>query len=151
METSQTVKTKRVCAQLIQLTKGYRIRRDLDNMVMNVLQAKLAYEVLVFLSRKQFCEAVNRHFSSRLPLNSDSSREYLLAKPHLVDINMAKLRLDAISITFNKAYSLRIVIPESLLGMKHEADVAAETIPVLRFNASSQESVQLCLSGRTSD
>jgi hexokinase len=39
-------------AQLIQLTKGYRIRRVLDNKVINVLQAKLAYKVLVFLSRK---------------------------------------------------------------------------------------------------
>jgi hypothetical protein len=38
--------------QLIQLTKGYRIRRVLNNKVMNVLQAKMAYEVLVFLSRK---------------------------------------------------------------------------------------------------
>jgi hypothetical protein len=39
-------------AQLIQLTKGYRIRRVLNSKVVNVLQAKLAYEVLVFLSRK---------------------------------------------------------------------------------------------------
>ena len=124
-------------AQLIQLTKGYRIRRDLDNKVMNVLQAKLAYEVFVFLSRKQLCEAVSRHLSSRLPLNSDSSRFYLLAKPHLVDINMAKLRLNAISVTVDKAYGLRIVTLESLLSMKREADVAAEAILVLRFNASS--------------
>ena len=124
-------------AQLIQLTKGYRIRRDLDNKVMNVLQAKLAYEVLVFLSRKKLCEAVSRHLSSRLPLNSNSSTVYLLAEPHLIDINIAKLRLDAISVTFNKAYSLRIVTLESLLSIKCEADVAAEAILVLRFNASS--------------
>jgi hypothetical protein len=104
---------------------------------MNVLQAKLAYEVFVFLSRKQLCEAVSRHLSSRLPFNIDSSRIYLLAEPHLMDINMAKLRLDAISVTFDKAYSLRIVTLESLLSMKREADVAAEAILVLRFNASS--------------
>jgi hypothetical protein len=104
---------------------------------MNVLQAKLAYKVLVFLLRKQLCEAISRHLSSRLPLNSDSSRVYLLAKPHLMDINMAKLCLDAISVTFNKAYSLRIITPESLLSMKRKADVAAEAILVLRFNASS--------------
>jgi hypothetical protein len=30
--------------------------RDLDNKVIDVSQAKLAYEVLVFLSRKQLCE-----------------------------------------------------------------------------------------------
>ena len=104
---------------------------------MNVLQAKLAYEVLVFLLRKQLCEAISRHLSSRLLLNSDSSTVYLLAEPHLMDINMAKLRLDAISVTFDKAYSLRIVTLESLLSMKCEADVAAEAIPVLRFNTSS--------------
>ena len=40
-------------AQLVQLTKGYRARRVLDDQVMNVLQAKLAYEVLMFLSRKE--------------------------------------------------------------------------------------------------
>jgi hypothetical protein len=123
--------------QLIQLTKEYRRRRDLDNKVTNVLQVKLAYEVLVFLSRKQFSEAIGRHFSSRFPFNSESSCVYLLAKPHLMDINMAKLCLDAISVTFDKAYSLRVVAPESLLGMKHEANVVAEAIPILRFNASS--------------
>jgi hypothetical protein len=105
--------------------------------VVNVLQAKLAYEVLVFLSRKQLCEAISRHLSSGLPLNSDSSRVYLLAKPHLMDIDMAKLRLNAISVTFHKAYGLRIVALEGLLSMKRKADIAAEAIPVLRFNASS--------------
>jgi hypothetical protein len=82
MKTSQTAKsiTCTHAAQLIQLTKRYRIRRDLDNKLMNVLQAKLAYEVLVFLSKKQLCEAVSRHLRSRLPLNSDSSRVFLLAK-----------------------------------------------------------------------
>jgi hypothetical protein len=54
-----------------------------------------------------------------------------------MDVNMAKLRLDAISVTFDKAYSLRIVTLESLLSMKCEANVAAETILVLRFNAGS--------------
>jgi hypothetical protein len=103
--TNSKSKTRARAAQLIQLTKGYRIMRDLDNKVMNVLRAKLAYEVLVFLPRNQLCEAVSRHPSSRLPLNSDSSRVYLLAK----------LRLDAISVTFDKAYSLRIVAPESFL------------------------------------
>ena len=99
--------------------------------MIDVLQAKLAYEVLVFLSRKQFSEAVSRHLSSGLPFDRDSSSVYLLAKPHLVDINMAKLYLDSISVTFNKAYSLSIVAPESLLGVKCEANVAAEAIPVL--------------------
>ena len=135
--TNSKNKTRARIAQLIQLTKGYRIRRDLDNKVMNVLQAKLAYEVLVFLSRKQLCEAISRHLSSRLPFNSDSASVYLLAKPHLMDINMTKLGLDSISVTLNEAYSLCIVAPESLLGVKCEADVAAEAIPVLRFNASS--------------
>jgi hypothetical protein len=54
-----------------------------------------------------------------------------------VDINMAKLCLDAISVTLNKAYCLRIVKLESLLSMKHEANVAAEAILVLQFEASS--------------
>jgi hypothetical protein len=90
----------------------------------------------MFLSRKQLCEAISRHISSRLPLNSDSPRVYLLAKPHLVDINMAKLRLDAICVTLNKAYSLRIVTLEGLLSIKREADIAAEAILVLRFDAS---------------
>jgi hypothetical protein len=82
METSQMVKTERVCAQLIQLTQGYRIRRDLDNKVIDVLQAKLAYEVLKFLSRKQLCEAFSRPVSSRLPLDTDSASVYLVAKPN---------------------------------------------------------------------
>jgi hypothetical protein len=120
-----------LATQLIQLTKEYKIMRDLDNKVMNVFQAKLAYEVLIFLLRKQLCEAVSRHLSSRLSLSSDSSRVYLLAKPRLVDINKAKLCLNAISVTFGKAYSLRIFIPESLLGMKGKANVVAKAILVL--------------------
>jgi hypothetical protein len=91
----------------------------------------------MFLLRKQLCEAVGGHLSSRLLLNCNSSRVYLLTKPHLVDINMAKLRLDAICVALNKAYSLRIVTLESLLSMKCEADITAEAILVLRFNASS--------------
>jgi hypothetical protein len=125
-----------LAAQLVQLITRYWARRVLDDEIMNILQTKLAYEVLMFLSWKQLREAVSRHVSSRLPLNSDSSRVYLLAKPHLVDIHVAKLCLDAICVTLNKAYSLRIVTPESLLGMKREADIAAEAIPVLRFDAS---------------
>jgi hypothetical protein len=103
----------------------------------NIHQAKLAYKVLMFLSRKELCEAVSRHVSSRLPLNCDSSRIYFLAKSHLVDINMAKLRLDTISVTLNKAYSLRIVTLESLLSVKCKANIAAEAIAVLRFDSSS--------------
>jgi hypothetical protein len=103
----------------------------------DVLHAQLSDKVLVFLTRKQLCEAVGRHLSSRFPFDSDSSCVYLLAKPHLMNINMAKLCLDAISVTFDKAYSLRVAAPESLLGMKREADVVAEAIPILRFNASS--------------
>jgi hypothetical protein len=104
---------------------------------MNVLQAKLANKVLMFLLREQLCKAVSRHLSSRLPLNCNPSRVYLLAKPHLIDINIAKLCLDAISVTLDKAYSLSIVTLESLLSIKHEANIAAEAIPVLRFDASS--------------
>ena len=40
-------------AQLVYLISRYWRRRVLDDKVTNVLQAKLAYEVLVFLSRKQ--------------------------------------------------------------------------------------------------
>ena len=83
---------------------------------------------------KQLCEAVSKHLSSRLPLNSNSSQVYLLAEPHLMDIDMARLRSDAISITFDKAYSLRIATPESLFGEKCKADVAVQAIPVLWFN-----------------
>jgi hypothetical protein len=90
----------------------------------------------VFLSWKQLREAVGRHVSSRLPFDSDSSSIYLLAKPHLIDIYMAKLRLDAIGVALHKAYSLGVVAPKSLLGMKCEANITAEAIPVLRFDAS---------------
>jgi hypothetical protein len=98
---------------------------------MNVLQAKLAYEVVVFLSREQLCEAVSRHIHSRLPLNSDSPRIHLLAEPHLMNINVAKLGLDSISVALYQAYSLSVVTPESFLAIKGEANVAAEAIPVL--------------------
>jgi hypothetical protein len=109
--------------------KGHRMR-DLDNKVIDVPQAKLAYEVLVFLLRKQLCEAISRHRSSRLPFNSDSSSFYLLTEPHLMDINVTKLSLDSISVA-HQAYSLSVVTPKSLLGMKREANIAAESIPVL--------------------
>jgi hypothetical protein len=66
--------------------------------VIDVLQAKLSYEVLMFLSREQLCEAVSRHIRSRLLLNSDPSRIHLLAEPHLMNINVAKLSLDLISV-----------------------------------------------------
>jgi hypothetical protein len=91
----------------------------------------------MLLSRKQLCEAISRHLSSRLPLNSDSSRVYLLAKPHLVDIDVTKLCLDAICVTLNKAYSLRIVTLKSLLSVQRKANIAAEAILILRFDASS--------------
>ena len=64
---------------------------------------------------------------------------------------MAKLCLDIICVTLNKAYSLRVVTLDSLLSVKRESDITAEAIPVLRFDASSQESVQLCLGGRSGD
>jgi hypothetical protein len=89
------------------------------------------------LLRKQLCKAVSRHVSSRLLLNCDSSRVYLLAKPHLIDINIAKLCLDAICITLNKAHSLCIITLESFLSMKCKANIIAKVILVLRFNASS--------------
>jgi hypothetical protein len=99
--------------------------------MMNVLQAKLAYEVLVFLSRKQLSEAVGRHLSSRLLFNSDSSSFHLLAEPHLMNVNVAKLRLNTICVAFYKAYSLSVVTPKSLLSVEREANIAAESIPVL--------------------
>jgi hypothetical protein len=91
----------------------------------------------MFLLRKQLCKAVSRHLSSRLLLNRNSSGVYLLTKLHLVDINIAKLYLDAIRVALNKAYSLRIVTLESLLSIKRKANIAAEAILVLRFDASS--------------
>jgi hypothetical protein len=117
----------------------------------NVLQAKLAYEVLVFLLRKQLCEAVSRHLSSRLPLNSDPFSFHLLAEPHLMNVDVTKLSLDLISVALYKAYSLSVVTLESLLSVQRKANIAAELIPVLRFNASSRESIQLCFGGRASD
>jgi hypothetical protein len=54
-----------------------------------------------------------------------------------MDINIAQLCLDAVGITLNKAHCLSIVIPESFLSVKEKADIAAEAIPVLRFNTSS--------------
>jgi hypothetical protein len=91
--------------------------------VTNVLHVQLLDEVVVFLTREQLCEAVSRHLSSRLPLDSDSSSVYLLAKPHLMDIDVVKLCLDAIDLALSETYSLRFVTPESLLGMKRKADV----------------------------
>jgi hypothetical protein len=91
----------------------------------------------VFLLREQLCKAVSRHIRSRLPLNSDSPRIYLLAEPHLVDIHMAKLCLNSISVALHQAYSLSVVTPESLLSVKREANVAVEVILVLRFHTSS--------------
>jgi hypothetical protein len=44
---------------------------------------------------------------------------------------MAKLRLDTINVALHKAYSLRVVTPESLLGIKRKANIAAEAISVL--------------------
>jgi hypothetical protein len=99
--------------------------------VANALHAQLLDEVLMFLTRKQFCKAVSRHLSSRLPLNSDSSSVYFLAKQNLMDVDMVKPCLDAINVALRKTYNLRIVTPESLLGMKRKANVAAEAIPVL--------------------
>jgi hypothetical protein len=108
-----------------------RKRPNSVNKVANVLHAQLLDEILMFLTRKQFCKAVSKHLSSRLPLNSDSSSIYLLAKQNLTDVDMAKPCLDAINVALRKTYSLRIVTPESLLGMKRKANVAAEVISVL--------------------
>jgi hypothetical protein len=91
----------------------------------------------MFLLRKQLCKAISGHFSSRLLLNRNSSRVYFLTKLHLVDNNIAKLCLDAICVALNKVYSLRIVTLESLLSIERKANIAAEAILVLQFNASS--------------
>jgi hypothetical protein len=96
-------------AQLVQLPKWYKTRRVLANEVMNILQAKLAYEVLMLLSREQLCEIISRNVGSRLPFNSNPSRAEYLTEPHLMGINMAKLGLDSISIALHKAYSLGVV------------------------------------------
>jgi hypothetical protein len=85
----------------------------------------------MLLMRKQLCEAVGTHLSSRLPFDSDSSSIYLLTKPHQMDIDVTKLCLDAVDCALSEAYSLRIVTPESLLGVKREANVAAEAISIL--------------------
>jgi hypothetical protein len=97
----------------------------------DVLHAKLAYEVLVFLTREQLSKAVGRHLSSGFPFNSDPSSFHLLAEPHLMNINMTKLGLDSISVALYKAYSLSVITPKSLLGVKNKANIAAESIPVL--------------------
>jgi hypothetical protein len=68
-----------------------------------------------------------------------------------MNVNVAKLRLNAVCIAFYEAYSLSIVTPKSLLSLKREANIAAELILVLRFNASSGESIELCFSRRISD
>jgi hypothetical protein len=91
----------------------------------------------VFLLREQLCEAVSRYIRSRLLLNSDPSRIHLLAEPHLMNINVAKLGLDSISVALYQAYSLSVVTPESLLSVKREANVTVEAILVLQFHTSS--------------
>jgi hypothetical protein len=91
----------------------------------------------MLLLRKQLYKAISRHLSSRLLLNSNSSRVYLLAKLYLVDINITKLCLDAICVTLNKIYSLRIVTLKSLLSVQCKANIAAEVILILQFNTSS--------------
>jgi hypothetical protein len=48
-----------------------------------------------------------------------------------MNINVAKLRLNAICVAFYKAYSLSIITPKSLLGIKRKANIAAESILVL--------------------
>jgi hypothetical protein len=48
-----------------------------------------------------------------------------------MNVNVAKLRLNTICVAFYEAYSLSIVTPKSLLGMKREANIAAELILVL--------------------
>jgi hypothetical protein len=68
-----------------------------------------------------------------------------------MNINVAKLRLNSICVAFYKAYSLSVVTLKSLLSMKREANIAAELILVLRFNACSRESVELCFSCKVSN
>jgi hypothetical protein len=48
-----------------------------------------------------------------------------------MNINVAKLRLNAICVAFYKAYGLSVVTLKSLLNRKREANIAAESIPVL--------------------
>jgi hypothetical protein len=64
------VKYKKIEKTRIQvgLWKGYRTWCVLDDEMTDVLHAKLAYEVLVFLTREQLSKAVGRHLSSRLPI-----------------------------------------------------------------------------------
>jgi hypothetical protein len=107
------------------------MRRVLNNKVINVLKAKLAYKVLVFLLRKELREAVSRHLSSGFLLNNDPSSFHLLAEPHLININVAKLCLNLICVAFYKAYSLSVVTLKSLLSIKRKANIAAELILVL--------------------
>jgi hypothetical protein len=122
-------------AQLVQLIIRYWTRRVLDDEILNVLQTKLAYEVVMFCQGSGFVKpsadksAVSFHSTATLPHTTS------LAKPHLVHINMAKLCLNTICVTLSKAYSLRVVTPESLLSIKREADIATEAILVLRFDA----------------
>jgi hypothetical protein len=82
----------------------------------------------VFLTREQLSKAVGRHLSSGFPLNSNPSSFHLLAEPHLININIAKLCLNAICVAFHKAYSLSVVTPKSLLSVKRKANIAAELI-----------------------
>jgi hypothetical protein len=85
----------------------------------------------VFLTREQLSKTIGRHLSSGFPLNSNPSSFHLLAELHLININMAKLCLNAICVAFYKAYSLSIVTLKSLLSVKRKADIAAELILVL--------------------
>jgi hypothetical protein len=48
-----------------------------------------------------------------------------------MNINVAKLYLNTICVAFCKAYSLSVVTLKSLLGVEREANIAAESIPVL--------------------
>jgi hypothetical protein len=59
-----------------------------------------------------------------------------------MDINMAKLGLDPISVALHKAYSLGIVAPKSLLCLKREVNVTTEAMS--RFE-SLLPHVQACL------
>jgi hypothetical protein len=52
--------------------------------------------------RTKLSENVSRHLSSGLPIDSDPSRVDPLAESLLMDLNMAKLCLVAISVTLHK-------------------------------------------------
>jgi hypothetical protein len=50
---------------------------------------------------------------------------------------VVKLSLDSTSVALYQAYSLSVITPESLLSVKHEANIVVEAILVLRFHTSS--------------